>query len=369
MASHEPTLETLEVKKEYTGKKLRIGMVGAGNIAMVHMNAYKTVPQAEIVAVCDIDEERLAPFGQKYGIDKLYNSIEEMIAGEELDAVDVCVWNCNHAKCSIYALEHGLNVLCEKPMAFNADEAIKMKEAADKAGKLLMIGFVLHFSNETALVQDFKDDLGEIYYTKATYLRRHGAPGGWFCDKARSGGGPIIDLGVHVIDQTRMLMGRPKPVSVYAVSSDRIGFRPNLKNSVGWSPSKSKFDNGVTDVEDFGTALIRYDNGAVTLLETSYSLNGESNNGKALYGTKGGVVMGANGTKIYSEMHDCLVDITPISAGLPTDNHFDREMAHFVDCCLNGTECIATAEDGIWVMKILDAIYESARTGHEVEIK
>ena len=79
--------------------------------------------------------------------------------------------------------------------------------------------------------------------------------------------------------------------------------------------------------------------------------------------------MGANGTKIYSEMHDCLVDITPISTGLPADSHFDREMAHFVDCCLNGTECIATAEDGIWVMKILDAIYESARTGHEVEIK
>jgi predicted dehydrogenase len=164
-------------------------------------------------------------------------------------------------------------------------------------------------------------------------------------------------------------MGRPKPVSVFAASSDRIGFRPELINSVGWHPRKSVFDNGIEDVEDFGTALIRYDNGAVTLLETSYSLNGESHNAKALYGTKGGVVMNASGTKIYTTMHNRLVDITPSTAGLPADSHFDREMAHFVDCCLNGTECIATADDGIWVMKILDAIYESARTGHEVEIK
>ncbi len=369
MASHEPTLEKFEIKTEYTGKKLRIGIVGAGNIAASHVQAYANVPQAEIVAICDIDESRLDPFGERFGIKKRYNSIEDMIANEELDAVDVCVWNCNHAKCSIYALEHDLNVLCEKPMAYNTEEAIKMKEAADKAGKLLMIGFVLHFSSETSLVEDFKEDLGEIYYSKATYLRRHGAPGGWFCDKARSGGGPIIDLGVHVIDQTRMLMGRPKPVSVFAASSSRIGFRPHLINGVGWSPSPSKFDNGVADVEDFGTALIRYDNGAVTLLETSYSLNGEANTSKALYGTKGGVVMSGTGTKIYSEMHNRLVDITPSNSGIPAENPFEKELAHFVDCCLNGTECIATAEDGIWVMKILDAIYESARTEQEVKIK
>ena len=368
MASHEPTLDTLETKKEYTGKKLRIGIVGAGGIASIHVSRYKDVPAAEIVAVCDIDENRLEPFAKRFNIPKTYNSIEEMIANEELDAVDVCVWNCNHAKCSIYALEHGLNVLCEKPMAYNTEEAIKMKEAADKSGKLLMIGFVLHFADDTKLVQDFKEDLGEIDYSKATYLRRHGAPGGWFCDKARSGGGPIIDLGVHVIDQTRMLMGRPKPVSVYAASSDKIGFRPNLVNKPGWFPHVSKFDNGVTDVEDFGTALIRYDNGAVTLLETSYSLNGETNNAKALYGTKGGVVIG-NDIKIYTEMHNRLVDITPSHEGIRTNDHFLKEMEHFVDCCLNGTECIATAEDGIWVMKILDAIYESAKTGHEVEIK
>lgn len=366
--SHEPSAVTFNEVAEYTGKKLRIGVIGAGGIANTHLQAYTKVPQAEIVAICDIDEDHLNLTADAHNIEKRYNSMEEMIASEELDAVDVCVWNCNHAKCSIYALEHGLNVLCEKPMAMNAEEAEAMRDAAQKAGKLLMVGFVLRFSSENELIQDFKDDMGDIYYAKATYLRRHGAPGGWFCDKARSGGGPVIDLGVHVIDQTRYLMGSPKPVSAYAVTSYKTGFRPELKNKIGWQPRKSKFDNGVYDVEDFGTALIRYDNGAVVLLEASYSLNGESRTEKALYGTKGGVVLAESGTKLYTAMHDRLVDVTPVPTGDEQDM-FAAEMSHFVSCCLDGTPCKAPAEDGIWVMKILDAIYESAETGHDAEIK
>ncbi len=366
--SHEPKMETFSEKTVSFGKTLRIGMVGAGNIANVHLNAYAKIPDAKIVSICDIDEDRLNITADKFQIEKRYTSIEEMIANEQLDAVDVCVWNVNHAKCSIYALEHGLNVLCEKPMALNAKEAEAMKEAAEKSGKLLMIGFVLRFSDETELMLDYKEEIGEIYYAKATYLRRHGAPGGWFCDKSRSGGGPVLDLGVHVIDQTRKLMGSPKPVSVYACTQNKIGFRPELKNEIGWKPLPSKFDNGVADVEDFGTALIRYDNGAVVHLETSYSLNGESLTEKALYGTKGGIVLSDNGIKIYTTIHDRLADISPIMSSTRND-FFKDEMLHFVDCCLNGTKCVATPDDGIWVMKILDAIYESARTGHEVIIK
>ncbi len=362
----EPVMQTYEKKAESSGRKLRVGMIGAGNIAGIHLDAYRHVPDVEIVAACDIDEERLNLTCDRFGIAKRYTSMQEMIAAEELDAADVCVWNCNHAECAIYALEHGLHVLCEKPMAFNAAQATAMKEAAEKAGRLLMIGFVLRFSQETAIAQEYAEDLGEIYYAKASYVRRHGAPGGWFCDKARSGGGPIIDLGVHVIDQTRLLMGLPKPVSVYAMASDKIGFRPELKNSVGWSPLPNKFDNGVMDVEDFGTALIRYDNGAVTLLETSYSLNGPDNAQKMLFGTKGGISLGDR-PQVFTTRHDRMVNIDPIiNTG---DDMFVNEMAHFADCALNGTPCRASAEDGIWVMKILDAIYESARTGQEVIIK
>lgn len=364
--AYEPVQQSYAEVKSFAGKKIRIGMVGAGNIANIHLSAYQNIPQAEIAAICDIDEERLKLTADAYGIERRYTSIEDMLANEQLDAADVCVWNCDHAACSIYALEQGLHVICEKPMAYTAKQASEMQQAADRAGKLLMIGFVLRFSDETQLALDFAKDMGDIYYSKAIYLRRHGAPGGWFCDKARSGGGPVLDLGVHVIDQTRLLMGSPKPVSVYAMTSDKLGFRPELKNKAGWVPHKSKFDTGICDVEDFGTALIRYENGAVTLLETSYSLNGLDEGRKELYGTKGGMVLGDT-PKFYTTMNDMLVDVTPV---LPTGsgNMFQRELEHFVDCVMNGTPCRATADDGIWVMKILDAIYESAKTGHEVLI-
>ena len=138
-----------------------------------------------------------------------------------------------------------------------------------------------------------------------------------------------------------------------------------MKNNVGWTPKDAKADD-VYDVEDFGVALIKYEGNKTTLLETSYSLNGESSGKKELFGTKGGIKM-EDGMKIYTEMNDYLADVTPNLKNLKENRDcFEAEMEHFVDCALNGTPCRATAEDGLVVMKILEAIYESARTGHEV---
>ena len=350
-------------------KKLRIGMIGAGNIANMHIDSYKKVPAAEVVALCDIDEARLKKTAEKYGITKTYTSVTEMLKNEQLDAADVCVWNCNHAKCTIEALNAGLHVLCEKPMAYSAKEAEEMLCAAERNNKLLMIGFVMRFANEALVSKDFinKGYLGDIYHSKATYLRRHGAPGGWFSNKALSGGGPVIDLGVHVIDITRYLMGNPEPVSVYAVTHDKLKNRPYLKNDVGWKPDNAT-DEDIYDVEDFATAVIRYKDGSTTLLETSYSLNGEPCTKRELFGTKGGIKI-ENEFKIYTELEGYLSDITPdISLLKGNSDMFANEMAHFVDCALNGTKCIAPAKDGVTIMKILDAIYESAKTGHEVTL-
>lgn len=369
-----PKAVKLEKQEAYEGKKLRIGMVGMGNIATVHLEAYKKVKEAEIVAACDIDEDRLNLACDANGIEKRYTSIEDMVANEELDAIDVCVWNCNHAKCAIYGLEHGLNVLCEKPMATSEREAAEMLKAAEKSGKLLMIGFAMRFAEKTRVAQELieKDMMGDIYYSKGTYIRRHGCPGGWFCDKERSGGGPVIDLGVHVIDQIRYLMGCPKPVSVYAATSNALGIRPELKNKFAYS-SGNKFDRGIADCEDSAVAMVRYDNGAVMMLETSFDLNDSgdaSKNGTVIYGTKGGLEMSGPNAIFYTTVNDRLADISII----PPDEdmfaaQFKDEMQHFVDCALKGEKCIAPAEDGVWVMKILDAIYESAKTGHEVIIK
>ena len=147
----------------------------------------------------------------KYG-GRAYDTAEELLADPAIDAVSVCAANYAHAELTIKALRAGKHVLCEKPMALNAEEARQMKEAADRNGKLLMIGFVRRYGNDCKIMEDFVNSgyFGDIYYSKATYLRRNGNPGGWFGDKSRSGGGPLIDLGVHVIDLTRYLMGKPR---------------------------------------------------------------------------------------------------------------------------------------------------------------
>lgn len=351
--------------------KVRILMIGAGNIANTHLESYKKNDEVEIAAICDINESRLKETADLFGIEKRYTSVEEMLKNENADAADVCVWNCSHADCTIAALNAGLHVLCEKPMAYNTEQAIKMNEAAKKNGKLLMIGFVRRFLNITKVVKEFVDagDLGEIYYTKATCTRRHGNPGGWFSNKALSGGGPVIDLGVHIIDQSRWLMGNPKPVSVYAATFDKLGRRDNLKTDVGWSPKDAK-PTDICDVEDLASALIRYDNGAVTSLEVSFAKNGDGEYKNEFFGTKGGACFTDEDLKLYGEMNDYMVDITPTISNLKNDEYFfDGEMNHFVDCIKGRATCKAPAEDGIEIMKILDAIYESARTGHEVILK
>ena len=353
-------------------KKVKIGLIGAGNIANTHLESYKHLGDAcEIVAICDINPERLKETADKFNIPNRYNTVDEMLAAHpDLDGADVCVWNCSHAECSIKALKAGINVLCEKPMAYSAKEAEEMIKARDESGKLLMIGFVCRFTDSGKIARDFieKGYIGDVYYCRAQYVRRHGSPGGWFSDKSKSGGGPVIDLGVHVLDFTRYLAGSPKPVSVYAATFDNIGRRDYLKTNVGWKP-KNASDSDPNTVEDFGTALIRYDNGMVTQLECSYSFNGEDKGVREIYGTKGGMDLSKNeAVKIWGEYNGFLTDFevktSNYKEGCP--DIFDAEMKHFIDCINGDATLIATAEDGLEVMKILDAIYESARSGREV---
>lgn len=352
---------------------VKIGLIGAGNIGKVHLEAYKNVENAKVVALCDINEEILNETGDKFGIEQRYTSVDEMLKNVELDAADVCVWNCSHAECTIKALNAGLDVLCEKPMAMSAEEAEEMQATADKNGKLLMLGFVTRFSKEATIAKDFIDQgyLGDIYYAKAQYMRRNGNPSGWFSDKARSGGGPLIDIGVHPLDLTRYLMGNPEPVSVYCVTSDLLHKeRAALKTTAGWMPKGADAAKDVCTIESNATAIIRYANGASTLLETSYALNCEPTNGRTLYGTKGGLCLD-NGMKLMTEMNGFMTDVELKDLNFYKEKKFgfEREMQHFADCCEGKCECISTGRDGVVIMKILDALYESAKTGHEVIIK
>ena len=187
-------------------KKLKIGVIGNGNISGVHLRAYSLNPNVEIYALCDINEKAMQRRAKEYGVTRLFTDVNEMVKLPELDAVSVCTWNAAHAECAIAALNAGKHVLCEKPMAMNADEARRMQEAAEKNGKLLMIGFVRRFGNDCAILKDFIDNgyFGDIYYAKATYLRRKGCPGGWFGDK--------IPLRRRPADRSGRAYHRPVPL-------------------------------------------------------------------------------------------------------------------------------------------------------------
>ena len=286
----------------------------------------------------------------------------------EIDAVSICTWNAAHADCAIAALEAGKHVLCEKPMAVSVAQAEAMRDAAQRSGKLLMMGFVRRFGNDCDVVKDFIDKgyFGDIYYAKATYLRRKGCPGGWFGEKARAGGGPLIDLGVHVIDLCRYLMGNPKPVSVYGATFNKLGDRPGIKLQPKYV-SRSRAEKVPFDVEDLATAMIRFDNGAVLQIEASFSLNIEKDEGTIqLFGDKAGARLDP-GLTIYSEMNGHMTNVTLAeSTALSFDGLFEREIDHFIDCVRTGRLCRTPAEDGVTLMKILCGIYESAATGHEV---
>lgn len=349
-------------------KKIKVGIIGTGSISEQHINAYLKNPNVELYAFCDISEERVKMMAERHGVKHTFTDMNEMLKLKEIDAVSVCTWNSAHALCTIAALNAGKHVLCEKPMSVSAEDARTMKEAADKNGKLLMIGFVRRYGNDCHILKEFinSDYFGEIYYAKATYLRRLGNPGGWFGEKALSGGGPLIDLGVHVIDLVRYILGNPKPISVYGATFRKLYDRKNIKGKAGYKAS-SATDNDICDVEDLASAMIRFDNGSVLAIEASFSLNTKKDEGKIeLFGTKGGAKLDPE-LEMYSEMNDYMADVNlDAVTALNFDGLFANEINHFVTCLVDGTPCISPAQDGVDIMTILDAIYKSAETGHEV---
>ncbi len=352
-------------------EKIKVAIIGTGSISGEHIKAYQKLDNVELYAFCDINEARLNKKGKKYGVTRLYTDEAQMLRElPELDAVSICTWNAAHAPCAIMALDAGKHVLCEKPMATSLEEAIAMQEAARRNNRLLMIGFVRRFGHDCEVIRDLinEDALGELYYAKVAYLRRHGNPGGWFGDKAFSGGGPLIDIGVHVIDLARYLFGNPKPVSVYGATFSKLGARKHIKSELAYvSSSTETYD---CNCEDLVSAMVRFDNGAVLSVEASFDANLKDNNRIQLLGTKAGVCMD-DGLHITTEYNGYLADVElDAKTELKVDDAFFGEIKHFVDCIADeGKTCICPAEDGVALMQILTAIYRSAESGHEEVIE
>ena len=355
-------------------RKLKVGLIGAGGIAnAVHLPAYSRMKDLfDVVAVCDIKKERAEKASEQYGIPGVFENWRDMIRAGGLDAVDICTPNCLHSVIAVGALESGLNVFSEKPDAISVSEALKMQQAAEKSGKVLMVMRNNRFMPVSAYAKKMIEDgrMGDIYAARCGWQRRRGIPGrgGWFTHKAESGGGPLIDLGVHMIDLTMWLMGSPKPVTVSGSAYTKFA-------SARISDSEhSKFGDaiagGVFDVEDLAMGFIRFENGPCLQIEFSWASNISSEvRYFELRGTKAGAEWSdrANQLAIYTEEYGKTVDYLPHIDNSAISHH-QANIRHFAEVILHGEKPIFVPQQGVNMIRVLEAMYESARLGREVSL-
>lgn len=345
-------------------KVYRYGCIGAGSIAIhKHLKGYNALDNIEVVAICDVSEKALENIKEQYPNINTYKNHNEMFKKENLDIVSVCTPNKFHKEYTIDALEAGINVHCEKPIAMNEQEAKDMVDVKNRTGKHLMLGLNNRFTNQASFIRQYIKDgnLGDIYYVRCGWRRRRTIPkiGGWFTDKNLSGGGPLIDLGVHFIDLTLHFMDYPNPVSVSASTYKKFA-NSHCKNL--------HLPKGIGDydynIEDLATGFIRLDNEATISFEFSFAMNNEKEEYfYELFGDKGGVSFKNGQLKIFTEINDTVVDIIP-NTKYPTADL--NEFAHFIEVIEGKTPCLSKPEDGIKMMKIIDATYESATKKKEV---
>jgi predicted dehydrogenase len=349
---------------------VKIAVIGAGSISEAHLQAYAVNPHVKITAICDLNAERAKAASEKFGIDHVYTDYKELLKDTEIEAVSICTWNNTHAEISIAALEAGKHVLVEKPLSRTVEEALRIRDAVKASGKKLQVGFVRRYDANAQMLRKFVDsgEFGEIYYAKASILRRLGNPGGWFADETRSGGGPLIDIGVHIIDLCWYMMGKPKAVSVSGNTYRKLGNRANVRNLSFYQAAD--YDPQQNTVEDMANALIRFEGGASLSVDVSFTLHGQADTTSvALYGDKGGFEIEPQ-MVIVTEKHDTILNTYPQTdnKGFDFNAAFREEINHFIGCVVNDTEPLSPVEDGVEMMKILRGIYESAAKGSEIRL-
>ncbi|MBN8216282.1 MAG: Gfo/Idh/MocA family oxidoreductase [Spirochaetes bacterium] len=341
--------------------KIRVGVIGLG-MGKGHLKSFQEHPHCEVAAICDQNPERLAQVAKEFGVEKTFTDATAMFDAAKLDAVSVCTPNKFHAPLTLEALDRGLHVLCEKPMAMNTAEALEMEARAKKRDRRLMINFSYRFNAMSQALRREVDrgTFGDFYFGRTVWHRRRGMPGfgGWFGDKDLAGGGPLIDLGVHRIDLALWLMGYPEPQAVfgstYAPLATEAAARENKKFTV----------------EDLAAGIVKFKNGATLIVEASWAAHVKHKEEMVtrLCGTRGGLVQQNVGgeyqftCEIYSDQDGDFftrtLDFT--KAAVPSAMH------EFIDSIREHRAPSAPGEHGVKVMKILDGIYESARTGREV---
>jgi len=345
-------------------KKLKVAVVGL-TVGGSHVNNYVASKNVSEVVICDTNTEKLNSVGDKHGISKRYLNYEQMLAEEKPDAVSVAAPNFLHLPFAVKAMEAGAHVLTEKPMACNADEARLMYECAQRTGKKLMINFNQRFQKDVRALKSIIDDgkLGEIYYVRTLWQRVRGVP--WWYPLANGkdacGGGSLIDLGVHVLDRAMWLCGFPEPEWVLGNAYNKLSAEEAAQKGISF------------EIDDMAVAMFRMKNGSMLQLESSWAANRENEVVMTrIYGTKGGAVLQnivkperIDSGKLFLEANGTVeeFDVHEYASDVPGENIRQA----FLDAIVNDTEVPCTALQGITINHMLDAVYESAKTGAPVQ--
>ena len=351
-------------------KTLRIGFIGAGGIADLQLRLIAKREDVVIVAISDVNPDTVANRCDTYPQAVGYGDYRKMLQNEKLDAVSVCTPNILHMRPTIDALQAGCHVLVEKPLAMSVTQGRKMLAAAKSARKKLIIGFQYRYDPRTQYLRQAMEDgqFGNILYGRVQAMRRRGIPNwGVFGRKELQGGGPLIDIGVHVLEMAHYTMGTPKPISA---SADMFTYLGN-KSPGGIASMWPNWDHATYTVEDLAVGRIRFDNGAVIHIESAFAAHipDQSLMNFQLMGEKGGATWSP--TVIYTDETGHMVNKEPAWLGdTAFDKVFERKMAGFVDHVLYRKPTIAPGKDGLSVQAMLNALYTSAeKGGREVSIR
>lgn len=364
-----------------TSKKLRVGIIGTGWIADAHMASYKKMPDVEIVAGADLIPGKAEAFFKKHGIEnvKCYPSHKELIDNEKLDAVSVCTYNCQHAEPTIYALNHGVNVLLEKPFTVTTEEAIEVIKAEKKSGKVLSIGFQPRFDANMKMIKKIVEsgELGKIYYIQTGGGRRRGIPtpfGTSFIEKDKGGIGALGDIGCYSLDMVLNAIGYPKPLTVSGYKSDFFGKNPKTYTEEGRPAEYAD----IFGVDDFAAAFVRLDGGIILDFRIAWAMNINTPGDTIILGTEGGLRIPStdcwNGTTggpmtIYKNVAGQQTEtVIPLVHDNNPLNLFDRKIRSFLDAVKTGGKAPVPSSQILYNQAIIDGIAKSYAAGKEVEL-
>jgi predicted dehydrogenase len=361
-------------------KRFRVAVIGAGMIANAgHIPAWQALnEEVEVVGVANPGEQAARDTAKRFNIQHVFTDPQKMLATLEPDIVSICSPNVSHKQWTIAALGSGAHVCCEKPIATRYQDAVEMFDTAHRVGKMLYIAQTSRFRNQNRAVREFvtAGRLGEVYFAEAAYIRRRGIPTwGKFHMKEHNAGGPLWDLGVHILDSLFWTLGNPGVKSVSGMTYTKIG---NRDEGLVPSPAESGAHGGIFnprpydyhefDVEDFATGYIRLENGATLMIKVSWAINLPDSSMTSIAGTEGGLQLPP--LKLFTNQGGYQVEVTP---RVPPDQevafagHYELVL-NFVRALKGEEQMIVKQEEVLNVTRTIEALYQSASEGREVQI-